>query len=121
MPALAQQAAPAANPLAAREALAQKRAAEWETLAKVLEGKIARMLPCDSRVHGAIEEVSRASQARLASLNDYLQAAAAQAKADAERARAIRLGPATTWPRKPTSNAAKPNSSARPSTHRSRI
>ena len=92
MPALAQQAAPAANPLAAREALAQKRAAEWETLAKGLEGKIARMLPCDSRVHGAIEEVSRASQARLASLNDYLQAAAAQAKADAERARATASG-----------------------------
>jgi hypothetical protein len=93
IPALAQQAAPAAlsppaaSALAARETLAQKRAAEWETLAKGVEGKIARMLPCDSRVRGAIEEVSHASQARLAALNDYLQAAAVQAKADAERAR----------------------------------
>ncbi len=86
IPALAQQQQPA-DPLAAREALAQKRATPWETLAKGLESKIARMLPCDPRVKAAIEEVSRASQARLASLSDYLQAAGAQAKADAERAR----------------------------------
>ncbi len=94
IPALAQRAdptagsAPAATALAAREALADKRATEWETLAKGLESKIARMLPCDARVRSAIEEVSRASQARLSSLNDYLRAAAAQAKVDAERARA---------------------------------
>src|ERR1700685_1017693 len=72
IPAFAQQ----ADLLAARETLAQKRAAEWETLAKGLEARIVRMLPCDPRVKGAIEEVSRASQARLASLSDYLNAAA---------------------------------------------
>jgi hypothetical protein len=85
IPVFAQQPVPA-DPLAAREALSQKRATEWETLAKSLEAKISRMLPCDARVRGSIEEVSRASQARLASLSDYLQAAGAQAKADAERA-----------------------------------
>jgi hypothetical protein len=83
IPAFAQQ---QADPLAARDALAQKRAAEWETLAKGLEARIVRMLPCDPRVKGAIEEVSRASQARLASLSDYLNAAAVQAKAETERA-----------------------------------
>jgi hypothetical protein len=83
IPAFAQQ----PDPLAARQALAQKRATEWETLAKGLEARIARMLPCDARVKGAIEEVSRASQGRLGSLSDYLNAAAAQAKLDTERAR----------------------------------
>ena len=53
------------------------------------------MLPCDPRVKAAIEEVSRASQARLASLSDYLQAAGAQAKADAERARKASADAAT--------------------------
>jgi hypothetical protein len=83
IPTFAQQ----ADPLAARQALAQKRNTEWEALAKGLESKVARMLPCDPRVKAAIEEVSRASQARLAALSDFLQAAGAQAKADAERAR----------------------------------
>jgi len=83
IPAFAQQ----ADPLTTRQVVAQKRNAEWETLAKGLESRIARMLPCDPRVKGAIEEVSRTSQARLAALSDYLQAANAQAKADVERAR----------------------------------
>jgi hypothetical protein len=90
VPAFGQPAAPASppDPLGAREVAALQRSAEWEALARGLEGKIARMLPCDQRVRGAIEEVSRASQARMASVLDYLQAAAAQSRVDAEQARA---------------------------------
>jgi chromosome segregation ATPase len=87
---LAQQAAaPApADSLAPREAVADQRTTEWETLAKALDGKVARMLPCDPRVRSAIEEVSRASEARMAALSDYLRAAAAQTGTEAQRARA---------------------------------
>ena len=87
IPAIAQQPSAPADPLTAREAMAQKRASEWETLAKGLEARISRMLPCDPRLKAAIEEVSHASEARLSSLTDYLQAAAAEAASDAERAR----------------------------------
>ena len=44
------------------------------------------MLPCDPRVKSSIEEVGRASEARLAALAQYLRAAAAQAAADATAA-----------------------------------
>lgn len=69
------------------EEIADKRASEWDALAKGLEGKIARMLPCDPRVRGALEEVSRASEARLTALSQYLESAAAQSKNDVEKAR----------------------------------
>jgi len=87
IPAWAQQ-APAPDSLSARQALADKKAAEWEALAKGLDAKIAHMLPCDTRVHEAIEEVSHASQARLAAIADYLNAAAIATRNDAQRARA---------------------------------
>lgn len=60
----------------------------WENLAKSLDAKIARMLPCDPRLTAAIEEASQASQGRLAALNLYLQAAIAQARQDSESAAA---------------------------------
>ena len=75
----------ATDPLAPLQQNAAKKAADWDALAKVLEVKLARMLPCDPRVRAAIEEVGKASDARLAALAQYLQAAAAQAKAGAER------------------------------------
>ena len=71
----------------ALEQVAEKRSAEWDALSKALEGKIARMLPCDARVRASLEEVSRASEARLSAISRYLEAAAAQAKNDAENAR----------------------------------
>lgn len=67
---------------------AEKQTAAWQTLASSLEMRIARMLPCDPRVRSAIEEVSRASEARLGATAQYLQAAAAQAGRDSEAASA---------------------------------
>jgi len=66
----------------------EKPTAAWQALAKGLELKIARMLPCDPRVRDAIEEVSRASETRLAVQAQYLQAAAGYAKRGTEAARA---------------------------------
>jgi hypothetical protein len=64
----------------------EKQTAAWQALAKNLELRLARMLPCDARVRAAIEEVSRASEARLAARAQYLQDAAANAKRDSEAA-----------------------------------
>ena len=63
---------------------ADKKGEEWDALAKGLETKISRLLPCDQRVRGAIEEVSAASEARLSALKQYLDAATATAKLDLE-------------------------------------
>jgi ABC-type transporter Mla subunit MlaD len=70
--------------LATLRQAAEKSAAEWDTLAGGLETRIARLLPCDPRVFSAIEEVSRASQARLTTFRQYLEAAAGAAKDDAD-------------------------------------
>ena len=75
------------DPLPGLAATAAKAAANWETLAKGLEAKIARMLPCDPRVAASIDEVRLASQTRLAAMNQYLQAAVAQAREDSDVAR----------------------------------
>ncbi len=64
-----------ADSLALLRDAATARAAEWDTLSQAMEGKIARLLPCDARVRGDIDEVSRASEARLTSLMQYLRAA----------------------------------------------
>ena len=66
---------------------AAKASANWQALAKGLDAKIARMLPCDPRLTAAIEETSQASQTRLAAMNQYLQAVVAQARQDVETAR----------------------------------
>jgi hypothetical protein len=68
--------------LAALEQTAQKRSLEWEALAKDMNDRMARMLPCDPRAMAAVNEVSRASDARLESLADYLRAASAKAFAE---------------------------------------
>jgi hypothetical protein len=73
--------------LAALEQTAQKRGLEWETLAKDMNDRMARMLPCDPRAMAAVNEVSRASDARLESLADYLRAASAKAFAETADAR----------------------------------
>lgn len=80
---------PAAQPVpgASPREVAQKRAAEWETLAKALDAKIARLLPCDPRAKDAIAEVSRASEARLAAFSDVLTAEITQNRSDSERIR----------------------------------
>ncbi len=87
--------------LAALEQTAQKRQTEWESLAKDLNERVARILPCDPRSTASISEVSRASEARLAALADYLRAASVKAFAetasakillDAEERRAVEAG-----------------------------
>lgn len=72
---------PAPKPNAAALDLAQAaeaKSAEWATLAQGLEQRVARLLPCDARVRSAVEEVSRASDARFSALAAYWQDAAAQ-------------------------------------------
>ena len=76
-----------ANRLQALADTTAKASTNWQTLAKGLDAKIARMLPCDPRLTAAIEETSQASQARLAAMNQYFQAAVAQARQDTESAR----------------------------------
>jgi len=83
--AFAQDPARGPAPLAALQQSAEKRAADWEALARALDAKIARMLPCDPRVAESIEEVSRSSEARLAALSEVMKAAVEQAEADAGR------------------------------------
>ena len=71
----------AQNPpdLAALEQNARKRYSEWQELAKDLTERMARILPCDARYAAGINEVSRASETRLAALSDYVRAATAEA------------------------------------------
>jgi len=73
--------------LTALEQTAQKRHVEWESQAKSLEERLARILPCDTRSSAAIAEVRALSDARLAALNDYMRAASAKAFAETAAAR----------------------------------
>jgi hypothetical protein len=50
---------------------------------------MARILPCDARYAAGITEISRASDARLAALADYLRAASAQAFAETAAAKIL--------------------------------
>jgi len=75
------------NPGQALAETAATATANWEVLAKGLDAKVQRMLPCDPRLTAAIEEVNQASQARLAAVNRYLEAGIAQARQDSEQAR----------------------------------
>ncbi len=78
-----------AAPLAALREKAEKTSVTWEALAKGLETKIAHLLPCDPNSRAAVEEVSRASDARLIAQSAYLKAAAAQAKIDTDAAKRV--------------------------------
>ncbi len=71
------------------EQTAQKRYAEWQSLAKDLTERIARILPCDPRYAAAITEVSRASEARLSALSDYLRAVSSKAFAETASAKIL--------------------------------
>src|SRR5580704_4941997 len=73
--------------LAALQQTALKRHTEWETFAKDMNDRMARMLPCDPRALTAVTEVSRASEARLGALADYLRAASSQAFAETAAAK----------------------------------
>jgi hypothetical protein len=75
--------------LAALEQTAQKRHAEWESLAKDLSERMARILPCDPRYAAGITEVSRASEARLAALAEYMRGISAKAFAETAAAKIL--------------------------------
>jgi hypothetical protein len=79
---------PADTPAVLRET-ADKAAEEWDALSKGLEQKIATLLPCDPKSRAAVEEVSHASEARLAALSAYLKAEAAKAKLDMDQAKQV--------------------------------
>jgi hypothetical protein len=75
--------------ISAMEQTAQKRHTEWESLAKDLGERMARILPCDPRYAAGIIEVSRASEARLAAVADYLRAISAKAFGETAAARIL--------------------------------
>ncbi|MGA3204656.1 MAG: hypothetical protein ABSF12_19360 [Bryobacteraceae bacterium] len=78
-----------ADPLTALRQAAEKASSQWEALAKGLEPKIARLLPCDPNSRAAVEAVSHASDARLSALSAYMKAKAAQAARDTEAAKQV--------------------------------
>ena len=70
----------ASSSLAALQQSASQRTAEWNTLATNLDQRVARLLPCDSQARAAIDEVSRASEARSVALTSYWTVASLQSK-----------------------------------------
>jgi len=85
-------AAPPSEPqqkLATLQQAVAKTTADWSTLANSLETRISRMLPCDPRMRTAIEEVSHASDVRMTTLLQYIQAAALDAKQQTEVAKRL--------------------------------
>lgn len=87
--AYSQPAPPSPDNLTTLEIAAQKAAAAWQVLARDLDVRLARMLPCDTRAKTAIDEVARASQARLAALDAYYDAAARDAKVRKESTKSM--------------------------------
>ena len=81
--------APAPGSLPALLQSVSQRTAEWNTLATNLELRVARLLPCDPQARGAIEEVSRASEARNVALTSYWTVASLQSKTQVEAIRGL--------------------------------
>jgi hypothetical protein len=65
--------------LATLEADARLKTASWEKLAQEMESSVSRLLPCDAKATATISAASKASEARLAAVAAYLQAAEQQA------------------------------------------
>lgn len=65
----------------------QDKTAEWNKLAGNLDQTILHLLPCDPKAGAAITEVSKASEARLAAIAAYLEAADRQAQVQASSAK----------------------------------
>lgn len=76
-------------PLSIAAQTAEKRTNEWSVLAANLEQRVARMLPCDTRVRSAVEEVSRASDARFAAVTAYWKEIAKRSSDQVEAARKL--------------------------------
>lgn len=78
--------------LAALQQNVVKTTSDWSALANAIEARISRWLPCDPRIRTAIEEVSRASEARLDALSRYAQAVMADAGQQTDVARRLVAG-----------------------------
>ena len=81
--------APPLDSLAPLEQAALKATTDWQVLAQTLDARVLRMLPCDPRAKTAIEEVTKASDARIGALKDYYRAAESQAANRTEGARRL--------------------------------
>jgi hypothetical protein len=75
--------------LAAPEQAAKQKTAEWDALERALDSSIRQLLPCDPKAAAAIAEVSRASEARVAALTAYLEAAGRQTTLQTAGARRV--------------------------------
>jgi hypothetical protein len=80
---------PAPSSLPALQQTVSQRTAEWNTLATNLEQRIARLLPCDAQARVAIDEASRASEARSVALTSYWSVASLQSKTQVEAIRRL--------------------------------
>jgi len=80
---------PAPSSLPALQQSVAQRTAEWNTLATNLEQRVARLLPCDPQARAAIDEVSRAAEARSLALTSYWTAASLQSKTQVEAIRKL--------------------------------
>jgi len=81
--------APAPSLLPALQQTVSQRTAEWNTLATNLELRVARLLPCDPQARAAIDEVSRASEARTVALTSYWTVASVRSQTQVEDIRGL--------------------------------
>lgn len=65
--------------LASLEQNVKDKTAEWDQLAQNLDPTLVRLLPCDPKAAAAIAEVIKASEARVAAVSAYLDAASRDA------------------------------------------
>src|SRR5579872_1530389 len=75
--------------VAAAQATAEQTEKDWLAQAQVLDSKLAPLLPCDATARKAIQDVSRASDARITALSGYLRLAAARAAEQSQNARRL--------------------------------
>lgn len=78
-----------AQTLASLEQAVKDRTAEWSRLAQGLELSLVRLLPCDPKIAASITQVTKASDARIAAVAAYLDAANQQAQLQTNAARQV--------------------------------
>jgi len=75
------------DPLSAAQQNAERAAKSWMILAQGLDLQLAPLLPCDPKARKAVQDTSKASDARVAALGAYLRLIAAQAADQTAEAR----------------------------------
>lgn len=89
LPAIALAQDPAPDALATAQANAARTEKSWFTLARDLDMKLAPLLPCDAAAKKLIQDVTRASDARITALMSYYRLASAQAADQTQSARRL--------------------------------